>query len=88
MEHFFVTGETQANAIEKLQNLKQGGKMIEEFWIKFNTWWNLTGYNEIALVGLFQNGLHPALGRKLMEVAGLKDTNSLETWYIKAVEFK
>jgi hypothetical protein len=53
MEHFFVTGETQANAIEKLQNLKQGGKMIEEFWIEFNTWRHLTGYNEIALVGLF-----------------------------------
>lgn len=88
MEHFFISRENQANAIEKLRTMKQGNQRVEEYCIDFNTWRSLTGYNEIALVGMFREGLHPGLSRRLMEVARLSDTDSLETWCKNAVEFE
>jgi hypothetical protein len=88
MEHYFVTSETQANAIEKIRSIKQGTRMIEEYWIDFSAWKDLTRYNQIALVGLFRDGLNPGLGRKLVEVARMKDTDPLEEWYETAVEYE
>jgi len=54
----------------------------------FCTWKNLTQYNEIALVGIFWDGLNKGLARKLVEVGQLNKTSSLDTWYFKAVEFE
>ncbi|KAJ3574916.1 hypothetical protein NP233_g1446 [Leucocoprinus birnbaumii] len=88
MDHFFVTKETQADAIKKLKALRQGTHMIEDYWIEFNSWQTLTGYNEVALVRIFCDGLHPALGRKLVELGGLTESNTLLEWYRKAVEYE
>jgi len=60
--------ETQTHAIEKLVKLKQGNQLLEDFWSEFVTWKELSGYNEVALVGLFKKGIHPALARKLVEI--------------------
>jgi len=39
--------------------------MVEDYWSDFCTWKKLTGYNEVALVGIFKKGLHPGLAQKL-----------------------
>jgi len=58
---FFISTETQTHAIEKLTKLKQGNRLLKDFWSKFVTWKELSGYNKVALVGLFKKGIHPAL---------------------------
>ena len=60
--------ETQTHAIEKLVKLKQENQLLEDFWSEFVTWKELSGYNKVALVGLFKKGIHPALARKLVEI--------------------
>ena len=50
---FFITNESISNAIENLKRLKQGNRMVEDYWMDFCTWKDLTQYNEIALVGIF-----------------------------------
>ena len=54
----------------------------------FCTWKDLTQYNEIALVGIFQDGLNKGLARKLVELGQLNKMSSLDIWYIKVVEFE
>jgi len=61
MAQFFISTETQTHAIEKLSKLKQGNQLLEDFWSEFVTWKELSGYNEVALVGMFKKGIHPAL---------------------------
>ena len=68
MAQFFISTETQTHAIEKLVKLKQRNRLLEDFWSEFVTWKELSGYNEVALVGLFKKGIHPALARKLVEI--------------------
>jgi len=52
------------------------------------TWKELSGYNEVALVGLFKKGIHPALARKLVEIGQMRNSNSLDEWYEKALSFE
>ena len=61
MAQFFISTETQTHIINKLTKLKQGNRLIEDFWSEFVTWKELSGYNEVTLVGLFKKGVHPAL---------------------------
>jgi len=61
MAQFFISTETQTHAIKKLTKLKQGNQLLEDFWSEFVTWKELSGYNKVALVGLFKKGIHPAL---------------------------
>ena len=88
MAQFFISTETQTHAIEKLSKLKQGNRLLEDFWSEFVTWKELSGYNEVALVGLFKKGIHPALARKLVEIGQLKNSDLLDEWYEKALNFE
>jgi len=88
MAQFFISTETQTHAIEKLSKLKQGNRLLEDFWSKFVTWKELSGYNEVALVGLFKKGIHPALAQKLVEIGQLRNSDSLDDWYEKALSFE
>jgi len=74
--------------INKLTKLKQGNRLIEDFWSEFVTWKELSGYNEVALVGLFKKGVHPALARKLVEIGQIRNSDSLDKWYEKALSFE
>jgi len=51
-----------------LTKLKQENKLLEDFWLEFVIWKEISGYNEIALVGLFKKGIHPALAQKLIKI--------------------
>ena len=62
--------------------------MVEDYWMDFCAWKDLTQYNEIALVGIFRDGLNKGLARKLVELGQLNEMSSLDIWYIKAVEFE
>jgi len=88
MAQFFISTETQTHAIDKLTKLKQGNRLLEDFWSEFVTWKELSGYNEVALVGLFKKGIHPALARKLVEIGQLRNSDSLDEWYEKALNFE
>ena len=59
--------------------IKQENWMIEDYWMDFCTWKNLTWYNEIALVGIFWDRLNKGLARKLVEVEQLNETSLLDT---------
>jgi len=39
-------------------------------------------------VGLFKKGIHPALVRKLVEIGQLRNSDSLDEWYEKALSFE
>jgi len=68
--------------------LKQGNRLLEDFWSEFVTWKELSGYNEVALVGLFKKVIHPALAQKLVEIGQLRNSDSLDKWYKKALSFE
>jgi len=88
MVQFFISTETQTHAIDKLTKLKQGNRLIEDFWSEFITWKELSGYNEIALVGLFKKEIHPALAWKLVKIGQMRNLDSLDEWYKKALGFE
>ena len=88
MAQFFISTETQTHAIEKLVKLKQGNRLLEDFWSEFVTWKELSGYNEVALVGLFKKGIHPALAQKLVKIGQLRNSDLLDEWYKKALSFE
>jgi len=88
MAQFFISTETQTYAINKLIKLKQGNRLLEDFWSEFVTWKELSGYNKVALVGLFKKGVHPALAQKLVEIGQMRNSNSLDEWYEKALSFE
>jgi len=88
MAQFFISTETQTHAIDKLTKLKQGNRLLEDFWLEFVTWKELSGYNEVALVGLFKKGIHPALAQKLVEIGQLRNSDLLDEWYEKALSFE
>jgi len=85
---FFISTETQTHAIEKLSKLNQENRLLEDFWSEFVTWKELSGYNEVTLVGLFKKGIHPALARKLVEIGQLRNLDLLDDWYEKALNFE
>ncbi|KAF8697060.1 hypothetical protein AX14_001484 [Amanita brunnescens Koide BX004] len=62
MRQYFRTTETCAEAIKKLRELRQGDKTIEEFIIEFKGWAQLAGFNRIALVDQFKQGINVNLG--------------------------
>jgi len=71
-----------------LTKLKQGNWLLEDFQSEFVTWKELSGYNEIALVGLFKKGIHPVLAQKLVEIGQLRNLDLLDKWYEKALSFE
>jgi len=78
MADFFITNESISNAIENLKQLKQENQMVEDYWMDFCTWKDLTQYNEIALVGIFQDRLNKGLARKLVELGQLNKMSLLD----------
>ena len=88
MAQFFISTETQTHAINKLTKLKQGNWLLEDFWSEFVTWKELSGYNEVTLVGLFKKGVHPALAQKLVEIGQMRNLDSLDEWYKKVLSFE
>ena len=85
---FFISIETQTHAIDKLTKLKQGNRLFEDFWSEFVTWKELSGYNEVALVGLFKKEVYPALAWKLVEIGQIRNLDLLDEWYEKALSFE
>jgi len=71
-----------------LTKLKQGNRLLEDFWSEFVTWKELSGYNKVTLVGLFKKGIHLALAQKLVEIGQLRNSDSLDEWYEKALSFE
>jgi len=88
MAQFFISTKTQTHAINKLTKLKQGNRLLEDFWSEFVTWKELSGYNEVALVGLFKKGVYLALARKLVEIGQMRNSDSLDKWYEKVLSFE
>ena len=88
MAQFFISMKTQTHAIEKLVKLKQGNWLLEDFWSEFVTWKELSGYNEVVLVGLFKKGIYPALAWKLVKIGQLRNSDPLDEWYKKALGFE
>jgi len=56
-----------------LIKLKQENQLLKDFWLEFITWKELSEYNEVALVGLFKKGIHPALAQKLVKIGQLRN---------------
>jgi len=71
-----------------LIKLKQGNRLLEDYWLEFVTWKELSGYNEVVLVGLFKKEVHPALTQKLVEIGQMRNSDSLDEWYEKALSFE
>jgi len=88
MAQSFISTETQTHVIDKLTKLKQGNRLLEDFWSEFVTWKELSGYNEVALVGLFKKGVHPALAQKLVEIGQIRNSDLLDEWYEKVLSFE
>jgi len=88
MAQFFISTETQTHAIDKLTKLKQGNRLIEDFWLEFVTWKKLSRYNKVVLVGLFKKGVYLALAWKLVEIGQMRNSDSLNEWYEKALSFE
>jgi len=85
MAQFFISTETQTHTIDKL---KQGNRLIKDFWLEFITWKELSGYNKVALVGLFKKGVYPALVQKLVKIGQMRNSDSLNKWYEKVLSFE
>jgi len=71
-----------------LIKLKQGNRLLEDYWSEFVTWKELSGYNEVTLVGLFKKGIYLALARKLVEIGQMRNSNLLDEWYEKTLSFE
>ena len=84
---FFISTETQTHAIN-MTKLKQGNRLLEDSWLEFVTWKELSGYNKIVLVGLFKKGVYLVLAWKLVEIGQLRNLDSLDEWYKKALNFE
>jgi len=74
--------------IDKLTKLKQENRLLKDFWLEFVTCKELSGYNEIASVGLFKKGVHLALAWKLIEIGQIRNSDSLDEWYEKVLSFE
>jgi len=62
--------------------------MVEDYWLDFCTWKDLTEYNEITLVGMFRDRLNTGLAYKLVEIGEMNKKLTLEEWYLKKVKFE
>ena len=78
MKDFFLTTETQDNVTCKISTLKQGSRKVEDYIIKFRSIAMLTGYNRIALVMHFCQGLNLVLGRQVVEIIMLDGARSID----------
>jgi len=76
------------HAIDKLNKLRQGNQSLKDFWSEFVTWKELSGYNKVALVGLFKKGIYLALVQKLVEIGQLRNSDLLDNWYEKVLSFE
>jgi len=47
--------------------------MVENYWLDFCAWKDITGYNEIALVEMFRDRLNTSLACKLVEIGGINE---------------
>ena len=71
-----------------MTKLKQGNRLLEDFWSEFVIWKELSGCNEVALVGLFKKGIHLALAQKLVKIGQMRNLDLLDEWYEKALSFE
>ena len=85
MENFFITIKSWANAIENLKKGKIGQPDGQELLARLL---HLTGYNKVALVGMFRDELNTGLACKLVEIGEMNKGLILEEWYLKVVEFE
>ena len=91
MRQYFLTTETHAEAVKKLQELKQGDKTIEEFIIEFKGWAQLAGFDRIALVNQFKRGINVNLGQRIIELGSPgdgTDPTHLQKWYNRATKLE
>ena len=79
IENFFLTEETQHEAIIKIQRLKQTS-LIEDYVLSFKSLAMLTNFSGAALVMQFQIGINPNLGRDIIKYKAPRD-NDIEAWY-------
>ena len=79
-QEFFMTTETQDEAIRQLNGLTQGYGPVEDYIITFKALVPLSGLNDYALVAQFRRGLHPKLGYDIVR-AGAPGDEDLEGWY-------
>ena len=79
VETFFLTEETQHEAIIKIQRLKQTG-LIEDYVLSFKSLTMLTNFSRAALVMQFQKGINPNLGRDVIKYKAQGD-NDIDAWY-------
>ena len=71
-----------------MTKLKQGNRLLKDFWSEFVTWKELSGYNKVALVGLFKKGVHPTLAQKLVEIGQMRNSDLPDKWYEKVLSFE
>ena len=84
-QEFFMTTETQDEAIRALHNLKQGYLPVEDYIVQFKSLVPLTEFNDYMLVARFKASLHPKLGYDIVR-AGAPADDDLEAWYAWSTE--
>jgi len=78
IENFFITTESWANTIKNLKRIKQDSWMVKNYWLDFCAWKDITGYNKIALVGMFRDRLNTSLACKLVEIREINEGLTLK----------
>jgi hypothetical protein len=89
-QEYFLTTETQDEAINKLRALKQTMD-VKQYITDFKGWAHLSGFNDVGLVDQFKTRIKKALGRKIMETGNPGDGHEpgqLTAWYTKAQELE
>ena len=89
-KRYFLTTETRDHAMKKLQNLSQK-EDVERYIMEFKGWVHLSGFDEIALVDQFKQGLKPTLGRRVIETGNPGDGTTpgeLQKWYDRTTELE
>ena len=77
--------ETREDAIRQLQQIKQGSDPVEDYNVRFKSVATITGFNDMALVAMYQAGINHKLGYEIIK-AGAPDEEDLDAWMHRAVE--
>ena len=87
----FKAADRTGEAMNALNNLKQGNKTAEELAMEFRLLAGQAGLetkshsDNIHLIGLFQNALHPSLSRRIL--FGEVVPKTIEEWIAKAIQY-
>ena len=81
----FSDPDPKGTARHKLSKLKQGTSSADEFVASFRELMDDTGYNEDALVELFERGLTKSLVDRIYSLADLPE--KLDDWMSQAMKF-